>query len=309
MKHLVLHNPYFEKWLSEFHKILLLRGIGNGKEPMYVSPVREFLYFLELNEQNNFLTIKHECILRYHQYILNRPRHRKPGILSPISTQHHIQSIRIFFDFLFDCKKVTHNPVRQTKFKFRVNTPRQIASVEEMKILFRRNISPMMKAILSCAYGCGLRRSEMYQLNLEDINLKEKYILVRNGKGNKSRLVPMSDSIFNYINKYISFMKEKWVMDESKSFPFFLNSHGNRLTGYSLNKCLKAIINGSKLKDLKAKNITLHCLRHSIAVHLIENGAKIELVKDFLGHSQIDTTQLYAIRRRRSNAVARAFRF
>jgi integrase/recombinase XerD len=309
MKHLILNNQLFEHWLNEYQKILLVKGIGNGKFPMYVAHVREFLHFLEKKKINAFKGIKNTVILEYYQYILNRPNQRLGGYLSQNSVQHQVQGIRSFFDFLLDSKMASQNPVRVIKFKFNPNQPRQIVTVEEIRALFRRKISPMMKAILSCAYGCGLRRSEIQQLNLNEVNLKEGNILVRNGKGGKARLVPLSNRICYYLKIYISSKAENWVLEDNLKAPFFVNNLGKRMSGNSLNQHLKKIILNSNLSELKLKNITLHCMRNSIAVHLIENGAQIEFVRDFLGHNDIDTSQLYAIRRRRSNSIYKAFRF
>ena len=80
------------------------------------------------------------------------------------------------------------------------------------------------------------------------------------------------------------------------------------MTGDVLNTRVKRIIRKTANKELHDKNITLHCLRHSIAVHLMDNGASIEFVQGYLGHSDIDTTHLYAIRRKRKSSILRAFR-
>jgi site-specific recombinase XerD len=309
MKHLILNNQLFEHWLNEYQKILLVKGIGNGKCPMYVSHVREFLHFLEKKKINDFKAIKNTVILEYYQYILNRPNQRLGGHLSQNSVQHQIQGIRSFFDFLLDSKLIFQNPVRVVKFKFKPSQPRQILTVEEIRALFRRKISPMMKALLCCAYGCGLRRNEIHQLNLNEVNLKDGHILVRNGKGGKARLVPLSSKICHYLKIYVTSKADIWVFEDNLIAPFFVNKIGKRMSGNSLNQHLKKIVMNSSLSELKLKNITLHCMRNSIAVHLIENGAQIEFVRDFLGHNDIDTSQLYAIRRRRSNSIYKAFRF
>ena len=79
---------------------------------------------------------------------------------------------------------------------------------------------------------------------------------------------------------------------------FFLGNKGTRMKGEYLGEMLHEIINRTNNRKLISKEITLHCLRHSIAVHLIDQGAGIEFVRDFLGHSQIDTAHIYARRRK-----------
>ena len=125
-------------------------------------------------------------------------------------------------------------------------------------------------------------------------------LIVRSGKGSKRREVPMSDRVLEELKKYV--LEYRWQFLGQHSEPaFFLNKIGERMSGESLNKTLKKIIERSQNQIILDKEITLNSLRHSIAHHLTENNAGIDFIKSFLGHSYINTAYIYAIKNKNSN--------
>jgi len=150
------------------------------------------------------------------------------------------------------------------------------------------------------AYGCGLRAAELENCNIEDIKLREKILIVPKGKGNKRRVVPMSNGVVKDLSNYYYNEREAlttgrdYLLDEaSNSKAFMLHSRGGRMKDDTYNKHLKAMIERTKNESIKEKQITMHNLRHSIATHLLEQGIAVEQVRIFLGHSQLETTQIY----------------
>lgn len=309
MKHLILKNAKFIYWHIEFYDMIKTVGYSNGRETSYPSNVREFLHFLEKKEIIQFQDVNNLTILEYYQYICNRPNNCRPGLLSQSSIGHQLQALRLFFDYLLDCKEIEYSPTRIPKFRIQGFNPRNIVTVEEIKQIFRKCKTLENKSILCCAYGCGLRRNEIYRLNTADINFHNQTILVRVAKGGKSRVIPLSDKVKKYLKCYLSHRRADIGSIENSHTPLFINKSGFRLSGARMNDRLKEIIKGTSNLELIEKKITLHCLRHSIAVHLMDNGASIEFVQTFLGHSDIDTTNLYAIRRKRKSSIVRAFRY
>jgi len=156
------------------------------------------------------------------------------------------------------------------------------------------------KALLSVAYGCGLRRSEIHNLNTNDVNLYKGTLIVRKGKGNKSRTIPLSDAVISHLKDHLIDERSDYFSSDAKesSQAFFIGVMGKRMRGEALNNNLKKIVTRTGNDELERKRITLHSLRHSIATHLIDKGADIEFVQRFLGHSMIDTAHLYAKRRK-----------
>ena len=114
----------------------------------------------------------------------------------------------------------------------------------------------------------------------------------------------MSDSVMAYLKNYLQ--NERYQNQEGKNQmgeAFFINTKGKRMTGGHLNDTLKKMMEQTNKFELIQKDITLHCLRHSIAYHLAENNAGIDFIRRFLGHSEINTTYIYAIKNKKRKPV------
>jgi len=177
---------------------------------------------------------------------------------------------------------------------------REVVTKEEIESMLNCCTDLFERCIILTGYGCGLRRNEMVRLNIDDVLLSKGVLIVKEGKGKKRREIPLSDSMTRDLKEYITVERPGLLKNNALEMSFFLNNRGERRRGNSLNKRLKQIISRTNNHSLIDKGITLHNLRHSIATHLMENGAGFENVRDFLGHIEIDTTQLYAIRRKRN---------
>lgn len=143
--------------------------------------------------------------------------------------------------------------------------------------------------------GCGLRAGEMERCNVEDIRLRDRLLIVPRGKGLKRRVVPMSAGVAEDLRGYYYGERESLVKGRHQSVQkaFMLHDRGGRMRKYTYNKRLKRLIERSGSELIRNKQITIHSLRHSIATHLIERGIPVEQVRQFLGHSQLETTQIY----------------
>lgn len=143
------------------------------------------------------------------------------------------------------------------------------------------------KAILEIMYSCGLRVSEVVNLELKDINLEEKIVKII-GKGNKQREVPIRKEALNYVLIYNEKVRKNIVKNKSKNF-LFLTKNGNKISRQYIFKMIKEKADEVGIK----KNISPHTLRHSFATHLLSKGADLKTVKEILGHENIETTQIY----------------
>lgn len=174
-------------------------------------------------------------------------------------------------------------------------------SKEEIEILYQLTINAKERAILSLAYGCGLRSKEICELIWSDVLFSTGHILIRQGKGNKTREVPMSDLVQADLRNYMNQQVRGRMVRLSKTNFLLLRPSGMPMSNAYLNILLKKIIQRSESTTIRKLKLRLHDLRHSIATHLAENGAEIEFIRDFLGHDSIDTSSLYMIRRKRRN--------
>jgi integrase/recombinase XerD len=147
------------------------------------------------------------------------------------------------------------------------------------------------RAMLAVFYGCGLRRNEGYHLDTGDIQFHSSLLHVRKGKGYRERFVPVTKQGIKYLEQYLYDARPYFVT--GKQDALFVTYSGRRLGGQALLVRLKLLIALSGNLELQLKDVHLHTLRHSIATHLLQNGMTLERIKDFLGHTSLESTQIY----------------
>jgi site-specific recombinase XerD len=281
---------------ENYQKLVRQRGYKTGKGNQYPQAVREFFQFLKRRGYAHFEATGKD-MADYYEYLVTRPNQRRGGTLSATTINHHLFAIKVLFDFMLESKLVSALPLLP-KYHKRIQAPLEILSVEEIKRMYEVCNSKLETALLSVVYGCGLRRTELSSLFLSDLDLQKGNLIVRAGKGDKRREVPMSNKVIEDVREYIHHGRR---CEHHTIYHLFITTHGNAMSGYTMNEIIKDIT--SRVSELDSKSVTLHMMRRSIATHLTENGAGIQFVRDFLGHADIDTSQLYAIRRKRQTKI------
>jgi len=269
----------FNGHVDQFRAYLQQIGYSEGSIKMLPHLLKDFLCFS--NKLIQLLTSND--ILRYYEHLKLRPNKIKSGLLSESYISHHIYSLKLFFAWQQEIGFIEENPMSVLSFKSPKSKRREILSLSEIKQLYKVTRSYKERAVLSIFYGCGLRRSEGEALNLKDIFFGKDLLIVRKGKGNKRRAVPMSSGVKSDIENYV--LKGRISTNEH----LITNKVGKRMSGDSYNAALKKMLSRTTI----TKPITLHCLRHSIASHLLESGLSVEYVRDFLGHKHLESTQVY----------------
>ena len=207
------------------------------------------------------------------------------------SIARKIVSIRTFFNYLMKEKIIKTNPSEKLESpKIRKTLPTTLSLEEVDKLLSMKPKTAKdwrNKAMIELMYACGLRVSELVNLELNNINLKDNYVRVY-GKGKKERIVPMADVtteiLDEYINVYRPSLLKGYLTDK-----VFLSSYGKGITRQGFFKILKKEAQKAGIK----KSFSPHTLRHSFATHLLENGADLRSIGELLGHENIKTTQIY----------------
>jgi integrase/recombinase XerD len=294
-----IQTPAFTNLYNQFESFVKVRNYKQGKSKMYQSVVSEFLSWLEQNGITKIKEVSSEISIQYFEYLITRPKQRAEGTLSEKSIKFHLFVLGLFVLNLLETNQI-EKAFYIPSYSGANEKPRNIISVAEVQMLYKSAQNELEKALLSVAYGCGLRRSEIHTLDVKDVQLSTGMLIVRKGKNSKRREVPMSDNVVSHLRKYIT--EERYQRLEGKpqlEDAFFINAKGNRMSGEHLNDTLKNLIESTNNYELIQKEITLHCLRHSIAFHLAENNAGIDFIRRFLGHSQINTTYLYAIKNKK----------
>ena len=229
-------------------------------------------------------TISKKDIDAYANYLETRPNYRRSGGLSSSMLRHYLYGLKVFFNWCEQTGKILLNPMSGYPLPVVENMERMILTRLEMSRLYEACEDHLDKSLLGIYYGCGLRRSEGEALNGKDIDFENGLLYVRKGKGGKRRVVPLSDGVRWDLLRY--YRDERDGHDQEA---FMLNKSGRRMRGSTSNKRLKVLLSKAGIM----KSITLHSLRHSIATHLLHQGLSLEQVRDFLGHANLETTQIY----------------
>jgi len=298
-----IQTPAYINLYNSFESYVIVKGYKQGKSKMYQYALREFLIWLEDKGITKITNVTGKESVSYFDYLTTRANQKKEGVLSDKTIKFHSFVMGLFVRDLLE-NKIIQNGFYVPTYGSSDSSERNILTVEEIKMVYQYCSNEMEKALLSVAYGCGLRRSEVRTLDVKDVQLTSGMIIVRSGKGSKRREVPMSDTIVKYLRKYITEERyQKLIGKNQLEEALFVNSLGKRMSGDILNDMLKKMMEQTGSFELVQKEITLHCLRHSIAQHLSDNGATIEFIRRFLGHSEINTTYLYAIKNKKRKPV------
>jgi site-specific recombinase XerD len=290
----------YQKLIEEFTSFIAVRNY-RGDSKKYITPVAEFLEWLEKQGVCSIMEVTNSIAVDYVDYLSRRENKRLGGILSDSTINKHLFALRLFYENLFEQKHIEKGIVLSSKSDL-TKKERIALSEEEIQELYKHCDTSFESALLTLAYGCGLRRTEIAQLDVWDIQFSKGILLVRSGKGGKRREVPMSDHVVEYLREYLLGERtELMISRKSSDKSFLLSSLGGRISGGQLNRRLKALT--TRVTILEQKNVTLHVLRHSIATHLIERGATMDFVREFLGHSELDTAQIYTRRRKQRDIL------
>jgi integrase/recombinase XerD len=294
MKHLPLQSRYFRDLLSDYARHLERVGYNPVTIKMLPSLVREFFHQLEQLGIKSMEEVTPQIITGYYRYLKERPCKGRPGTLSESMLHSHLWAMRILFSFLQAEGRVDADPFSLLSFPSPKKQEREVLTGKEVEKLYQACERLLDRAILGLFYGCGLRKSEAEALDIKDISFRGRLLYVRSGKGKRRRVVPVTGRVTEDLKNY--YLQERIRMlrkskDPKSEKAFILNSHGERMLGQSFWRKLRYLVIKAGIEN--PGRITLHSLRHSIATHLLGSGLSVEQVRDFLGHTNIESTQVY----------------
>jgi len=310
MKQLLIKTAHFLTLQNSFKEWLSTMGYASGTVETFPVHLREFFHYLEERNIFHVREIKQRHYDGFVSYLQTRSnKHYKSGGLSPASINKTTQSVNTFAKYINQNQRFTLSITpRYLQHSQEVPT---VLTIKEIKGLYEASFTPHRlnttaigqrdRAILAIFYGCGLRKSEGSALNITDIDLVKRTVFVRKGKGNKQRYVPITGKALDDIKAYLQEgrywfleaqlqglqgkrLKEKPSADATA---FFLGITGRRmLTFYKRFDYLKE-------HSGVTTHFSTHTFRHSIATHLLQRGMNIEEIAKFLGHSSLESTQIY----------------
>lgn len=288
-------NRQYTAWLDTL-------GFSSGVVNDYTNRVRDFFEWLDTKNVSQINQLKQKHVSQYFSYLETRPNKRHKGRLLSVShLNHNFMAIDKLLEFLHT-QGMQNTPV-PTNYRMHVDQHERIRKIEtltqtEIKTLYnaiqhtypklsfahREKNHYQLKLIFALYYGCGLRLSEGAKIRFKDIDFERKTVFVEQGKNYKDRIIPMSEGVYRSLEDYVFNFRSTLKLPHNRLFP------GSKT---NLNKLLKHLQSVCEDDQIQQKRLSLHVLRHSIATHLLQNGVSIENISQFLGHSSLETTQIY----------------
>ncbi len=288
----VVISEHYQDLARQFYEHQLSLGYVQRSSRTHWHKLREFLSYVETHLGTELSAVSTENVLQFYQYQKERPSKTNGQPLQAKTLFEYILIIQSFYTMLQHRGQTAINPASTIRIPYpKRESPRTALTQDEIKVLYKHCQSYKERAILALGYGCGLRVSELAQCNIEDIRLRDQVLIVPKGKGNKSRTIPMSKRVVKDLSSYLYKVRLHQESQDDKAF--ILHSRGGRMRKHTYNKILQELIERTGNASIIGKGISIHNLRHSIATHLIEQGVPIEKVKEFLGHSELESTEVY----------------
>ena len=313
MKQLPLKNTSFQYLQKSFSEWLDILGYSESARNNYPVHLRELFHYLEAKNVNNIRQIDQKAVNEFFKYLLVRPN-KRGGALSSCSINQAVTAVNLFSKYMYLTSKYELNIY--LKHIEEDIEQRAVLSVQEIKALYDatyfnvrnagREFGQRDRAMLTVFYGCGLRKNEVAHLNVGDLLREKRLLHVRKAKGRKQRLVPVTAVGMDYLTRWLdegrhwfleNHSQSNFIRKKGRAFPkkehadtnaFFLSNQGNRMKS-SFYKRLEKLKERSGIE----KQFSLHSLRHSIATHLMGAGMELEDIAHFLGHSSLESTQIY----------------
>lgn len=214
--------------------------------------------------------------------------------LSAATQARIISGIKTFYKFLLLENEIKQSPaelLETPKLKRKLPVFLDVWEIDKMLSVIDRSTAEGERnySMLETLYSCGLRVSELVNLKITDLHLKEDYIKVT-GKGDKERLVPIGESAKKLIDNYIKNVRVHTNVKREAVDILYLNNRGNKLSRVMVFYIIKDLAKKAGIKKI----LSPHSFRHSFATHLVEGGADLRAVQEMLGHSSITTTEIYS---------------
>ena len=265
--------------------IWIEKGLSQNTLDSYRSDLEQFSKWLKKNNLSYLKTSKKE-ILSYLSFLFQKG-------LGSKTVARKLSSLKSFFRYLVFKSIIPNDPSSEVETpKLLKSIPKSISEKEVEALLAapdeKTDIGLRDKTMIETLYSCGLRISELTNLELLNLNMRQGVIRVI-GKGQKERLVPMGDQLIGLLELYISSSRKNLLNKRHSDF-LFLSTRGQRMTRQSFWHRIKHYCLASGFEPDK---ISPHVLRHAFATHLLNNGADLRVVQLLLGHSDLNTTQIY----------------
>jgi len=278
-----------EKERNAFLEWLKRLGYALDTQKNQKNLLNNLVHWCLLNKKRSIETLKERDLVCFKRYLEEEKEKANGEKISGGYVECHFYLFKLYNQYLqhYGKSPLLLDSLKPTPF---LESHRVPLSREEIDKLYRETDNSLLgyrdRAMLSLYYGCGVRRTEGLEVLVDDVDVKNDWLLVRKGKNGKSRKVPLSGKIKEYLEEYLNYSRPYL---EPKVPNLLVTYRGRKMNGSNLDLRIKKL---GKLARIE-KPVMLHVLRHSIATHLLEGGMSLEYISKFIGHSSLNSTQIY----------------
>jgi integrase/recombinase XerD len=255
--------------------------------------IRYFLIWCDERGLNRPQDITKPILERYQRYLfLYRKEDGQP--LTTRSQHTRVTPLRAFFKWLARNNHILYNPASELELpRLERRLPKHVLTVREAEsVLAQPDLGTATgirdRAMLETLYSTGMRRMELLNLHLNDIDVDRGTVMIRQGKGKKDRMIPIGERALEWIAKYRDDVRPELAAGGDDG-SLFLTHLGEAFTPNRLTQLVRDHVNAAKL----GKTGACHLFRHTMATLMLENGADIRFIQAMLGHAELSTTQIY----------------
>lgn len=279
-----MYQLYLDKYIEY---LTSEKGLTINTLDAYIRDLGKFKKYLKKNSIEDFKSVNKTNIITYLMYM-------KKDKKSSSTIARSLASIRNFYQYLLDQQIVLEDPTNNLHSPKSERKLPDILTKEEVELLLSQPLldnykGARDKSMLELLYATGIKVSELIDLDVDNLNIKLGYLYLNNDSQTE-RVISIGNSALKYLRYYLDNYRNT-VIKRDDDEALFLNYSGNRLTRQGFWKIVKEYSKKVKLD----KEVTPNTLRHSFAVHLLQDGTDIKKVQNILGHSDISTTQIYSV--------------
>lgn len=276
-------------WLEE----ITFQGYAPSTVTSNKCALEPFLHWSQNQGFEHPETITGEGLYAYQRWLYER-RKQDGAPHSSATRRARIGAVKCFFKWLHEHGVITANPAVKLNLPRRPSRtlPHTLSRNEVQRLFAQTNVLDPLglrsRAILELFYATGIRRTELVNLDIEDIELDCASIRIHQGKGGKDRVLPLANTTVRWLNAYLRRSRPRLAWDHHEK-AFFITGYGTRYNPNYLGNWMRHLMNKAGINKPGA----CHLFRHSCASHMLENGADLRCIQQLLGHSRLDTTQIY----------------
>lgn len=285
-----MSQPIFERYIDYIKNE---KELSENTQEAYIRDLAKFIDYLNENSVKDVKDVNKTTIITYLMYLQRDGK-------AATTIARSLASVRCFYQYLLNNMMIKEDPTSNLHSpKYERKLPEILTEDEVENLLNQPTINDFKgardKAMLELLYATGIRVSELIELNVDNLKLEMGYLYIE--KANKGgRIIPIGRVAIKYLDHYLANYRSS-VIENKEEKALFINNNGNRLTRQGFWKIVKQY---SKKANIM-KTITPQTLRHSFAVHLLQNGADMKSVQELLGHSDVSTTQVYNYLKEKDN--------